>query len=191
LLRQRFLFVLVGSGLSLETTNPMAKMTHAALASLLGPEFDDFLYASIDEDNGKLLSVLSALARLDVDPWRETAKLARLPKEAATQRLAALIAALPDESSAHRPVGTIAARLIALLPGGADTFAQPRQKSPDFGAMATPRPIVSTLLILMLIAFCGLLIRPLSTPGDSASPPRPSSIGTISPLTPPALSNVP
>jgi hypothetical protein len=168
----------------------MAKMTHAALASLLGPEFDDFLYASIDEDNGKLLSVLSALARLDVDPWRETAKLARLPKEAATQRLAALIASLPDEPSAHRPVGTIAARLIALLPRKADTFAQPRQKSPGFGAMALPRPIASTLLILMLIAFCGLLIRPLST-GDSAHPPSPSSIGAISPLTPPAPSNVP
>jgi hypothetical protein len=168
----------------------MAKMTHAALASLLGPEFDDFLYASIDEENGKLLSVLSALARLDVDPWRETAKLARLPKEAATQRLAALIAALPDESSAHRPVETIAARLISLLPRRADTFAQPRRKSPGFGAMAPPRPIASTLLILMLIAFC-LLIRPLSTPGDSAHPPSPSGIGTISPLTPPALSNVP
>jgi hypothetical protein len=190
LLRERFLFVLVDSGLSLETTNPMAKMTHAALASLLGPEFDDFLYASIEEDNGKLLSVLSALARLDVDPWRETAKLARLPEEAATQRLAALIAALPDESSAHRPVRTIAARLIALLPRRADTFAQPRRKSHAFGAMAPPRPIASALLILMLIAFCGLLIRPLST-GDSGHPTSPSSIGTISPPTPPALPNVP
>jgi hypothetical protein len=43
--------------------------------SPLGSEFDDFLYASIGEDsNGVLLSVLSALARLDVDPWEEAAK---------------------------------------------------------------------------------------------------------------------
>jgi hypothetical protein len=31
------------------------------------------------------LSVLSALARLDVDPWQEAAKLARLLEETATQ----------------------------------------------------------------------------------------------------------
>ena len=30
-----------------------------------------------------LLSVLSALARLDIDPWREAADLARMPKTAA------------------------------------------------------------------------------------------------------------
>jgi hypothetical protein len=42
-------------------------MTHAALAPLIGSEFDEFLSASIGEDrNGTGLSVLSALARLDV-----------------------------------------------------------------------------------------------------------------------------
>ena len=40
-------------------------MTHAALTPLLGREFDNFLFASIDDDrNGPLLSVVSALARL-------------------------------------------------------------------------------------------------------------------------------
>jgi hypothetical protein len=35
-------------------------------------EFDNFLYASIGADrNGMPLSVLSALARLDLDPWEE------------------------------------------------------------------------------------------------------------------------
>ena len=71
-------------------------MTHAAITPLLGREFDDFLFASIGEDrNGTALSVLSALARLDVDPWQETASLARMPRERATERLAALIAAAP------------------------------------------------------------------------------------------------
>jgi heme oxygenase len=32
-----------------------------------------------------IVSVLSALARLDVDPWLEAAKLAQLPGETATQ----------------------------------------------------------------------------------------------------------
>jgi hypothetical protein len=170
---------------------PVVEMTHAALASLLGPEFDAFLYASIDEDNGKLLSVLSALARLDLDPWWEAAKLARLPKEAATQRLADLIAALPDESSAHRPARTIAARLIAVLPGRADPIVQPERTSPGASA-AAPRPIAFfVVLIFMLIAFCNLLMRPSSGPGDIARPPATSGITTISPPASPTMPGVP
>jgi hypothetical protein len=64
--------------------------------SRLSSEFDDFLYAPIGEDtNGMLLSVLSALARADLDPWQEAARLAGLPEKYATARLAELIAALP------------------------------------------------------------------------------------------------
>jgi len=92
-------------------------MTATASVSRLGSEFDDFLYAPIGEDpNGMLLSVLSALARLDVDPWQEAAKLAQLPRKRAAQRLAGLIATLPETASAEPDPVTIAARLIALLP---------------------------------------------------------------------------
>jgi hypothetical protein len=73
-------------------------VTHAALLPLIGPEFDEFLGASISEDrNGTGLSVLSALARLDVDPWEEAASLAQMPRRAAAVRLTALIDALPRE----------------------------------------------------------------------------------------------
>ena len=59
-------------------------MAHAALAPLIGAEFDKFLYAPIREDrNGTPLSVLSALARLDVDPWQEALSLALMPKATA------------------------------------------------------------------------------------------------------------
>jgi len=62
-------------------------------------EFDNFLFAPIgEESNGMLLSVLSAMAPLDIDPWQEAAKLSGLPEGAATRRLASLIAALPDEA---------------------------------------------------------------------------------------------
>jgi len=45
-------------------------MTRSATVSLQRSEFDDFLFAPIgDEKNGMLLSVISALARLDLDPW--------------------------------------------------------------------------------------------------------------------------
>jgi hypothetical protein len=83
----------------------------------LEPSFDDFLFAPIGEDRNDMpLSVLSALARLDIDPWQEADKLAQLPGQTAARRLASLIAALPDWPSMHLDHGTIAAPLIALLP---------------------------------------------------------------------------
>ena len=92
-------------------------MIHTALTPLLGREFDDFLFAPIGEErNGTTLSVLSALARFDVDPWQETASLAGMPKERATERLAALIAATSADVATGQAAATIAARLIALLP---------------------------------------------------------------------------
>jgi hypothetical protein len=92
-------------------------MTRSASFLVLGSEFDKFLFAPIGEDRNEMpLSVLSALARLDIDPWQEAAELARLPRETATQRLASSIAALRDGPSAFLEHGPIAARLIALLP---------------------------------------------------------------------------
>jgi len=56
-------------------------MSSSASVSVLGTEFDDFLFAPIGEDRNDMpLSVLSALARLDIDPWQEADKLARLPR---------------------------------------------------------------------------------------------------------------
>lgn len=82
-----------------------------------GSQFDDFLYAPIgEESNGMQLSVLSALARQNVDPWEEAAMLTRLPGETAMRKLAALIAALPNGPAARIDPETIAARLVALLP---------------------------------------------------------------------------
>lgn len=96
---------------------PMIKMLRSVPISLPRSEFNDFLFAPIGEDrNGMLISVLSGLARSDVDPWEEAAKLAQLPGEAATQRLAALIGALPDRVPSYADPRTIAARLVALLP---------------------------------------------------------------------------
>ena len=101
-------------------------MSRSVCASLLGPEFDSFLYAPLGEErNGMRLSVLSALARLEVDPWQEAAKLAGLPGATATERLASLIALLPDEPLMHRDPETIAARLVALLPRRASSDTAP------------------------------------------------------------------
>jgi hypothetical protein len=101
-------------------------MTSSATASVPGPEFNDFLFVPIGEGkDGMPLSVLSALARLEVDPWQEAAKLARLPEETAVQRMASLILALPDKPL--EDPATIAVRLVALLPDGVRSHAPSRQ----------------------------------------------------------------
>jgi hypothetical protein len=95
----------------------MAEMTRSASVSVLAPEFDNFLFAPIGEErNGMALSVVSALARLNVDPWQEAANLAQLPVTTAARRLASLIASLPDRPSTLLDPGANAARLIAHLP---------------------------------------------------------------------------
>jgi hypothetical protein len=92
-------------------------MTPAASVSFFRPEFDDFLYASIDTDKDEMpLSVLSALARLNVDPWEEAAELSELPRVPAAQRLASLIVQLPGGRWTHTEAMTVADRLIELLP---------------------------------------------------------------------------
>src|SRR5271170_4965406 len=85
--------------------------------SLINSEFNDFLFAPIgDEGNGMTLSVFSALARLDIDPWREAARLAELPKETAIQAFTPTIAHLPGGQWMPANAREIAARLIAFLP---------------------------------------------------------------------------
>jgi hypothetical protein len=91
-------------------------MTHSASTSVLPSQFDDFLFAQIGEDGNGMLSVISAFARLDLDPWQEAANLAQLPKATAARRLASLIAKLPGLPVAQRDIAAAAARLIAHLP---------------------------------------------------------------------------
>jgi hypothetical protein len=109
--------------------------------SLPGAEFNEFLFAPIGEDgNGMLVSVLSGLARLDFDPWQEAAKLAQLPGEAATQRLASLIGALRDTGSSYPDPPTNATRLIALLPNRNETKNQSRNTPHSISATINSRP---------------------------------------------------
>ena len=130
----------------------VVEMTRSASVSFLGSEFDDFLFAPIVQDrNGMPLSVLSALARLDLDPWQEAAKLARLPGETATERLGSLIAALPDAPSAHLASGSIAARLIALLPRQARSNIPSRLTLPGAGATTSSRVVIFLVFLVFML----------------------------------------
>src|SRR3954468_820163 len=57
----------------------------------LESQYDAFLFASLCETDEMTLSVLSVLARQDVDPWHEAARLTQLPKEEAVNSLASKI----------------------------------------------------------------------------------------------------
>src|SRR2546421_812902 len=81
------------------------------------PEMDSFLFALVgDEIDGSPLSLLSALARLGLDPRDEAARLSCLTSEAAADQLAGIIARLPDLPWTSTELRKIARRLIELLP---------------------------------------------------------------------------
>jgi hypothetical protein len=101
----------------------------ASVVSVIGQksEFDPFLYAPVGEErNGMSLSVLSALARLDVDPWKEAATLTKMPAPAATLRLTSLLSSLPSDAAALLAPSTVL-RLLALLPNEPLRDSRPRE----------------------------------------------------------------
>jgi hypothetical protein len=85
----------------------------------LRPDFDKFLFATVGEEiDGMPLSVISALARLGLDPWQEAGRLSSLGKREAVEQLARLIAELPEASRQGDEARKIASGLIGLLPSG-------------------------------------------------------------------------
>ena len=96
--------------------------------SLVHSRYNAFLFAAVGEEKSGLpLTVLSALARLGFDPWEEAARLAGLPKEAATAALTTAIARLPEGDWSASDARAIATRLLDWLPGrgtAADGSAQ-------------------------------------------------------------------
>ena len=92
-------------------------MTLPVRFSLLHSDLNDFLFASVgDQQSGMPLNVVSALTRLDVDPWEAAARLAALPKSLAAEALAPMIAQLPIFRRQHSDNLVISQRLVELLP---------------------------------------------------------------------------
>lgn len=138
---------------SAEATNLVAGMMRAAAVSRPHSEFDAFLYATIGEDrNGMILSVLSALVRLDVDPWQEAAKLARLPGAAATQRFISLIETLPDGLPANLDARTISAHLIELLPRRTHFNIASRETWLGIGPLTVSPPVMCAISCVIFMA---------------------------------------
>jgi len=143
-------------------------MTHAAVAPRIGREFDPFLFASIGEDrHGHLLSVISALARSDLDPWEEAVDLTRMSRDLATARLSRLIAALPGEPAPNRGVDAIAGELIALLPlSDSWKVATPAAVAPENGRFGMALTALALMMAISLLCSTHLP----QEPGGGAPP---------------------
>jgi len=162
-------------------------VTPAASVSFFRPEFDDFLYAPIGTERNEMpLSVLSALARLDVDPWEEAAELSELPKDTATLRLASLIARLPGGRWTQADSRAIASRLIELLPRRSSFKGPLIEKAPGLREMTGSA--VAKMLICAALAVIALTVAASREPSSRADHANAPAVSTSSPpqMTPPS-----
>jgi len=98
-------------------TKGSSKVDNRARFSNLSASYNDFLFATVcDDANGLRLSVLSALARMNVDPWEEATRLATMPKAIAERTLASVIDLASGRSWNPSEAAATAARLVRLLP---------------------------------------------------------------------------
>lgn len=137
------------------------------------PDLDRFLYAAVGEDrDGVPLTLISAFARLDLDPRHEASRLASLAKPEAGAQLAEMILRLPGMSSPLAKARGTADDLIELLPNR----AQLREAA--HGSRAKGFPITSGktfwLVGLVLVA---LVLAGMAATGDlpfgNRAPPEP------------------
>ncbi len=121
-------------------------------------DFDAFLLAPIGKDaSGMPVSLLTALARLDIDAWEEAANLARQPSESATETLASLLTSLPNGPEPGEAL-RVATRLIALL----HEAAAPRVRSaeaPPLRAVAAQSRRVGPAIYLLIALIVMLVLQ--------------------------------
>ena len=129
--------------------------------SLGHSQYNEFLFASIGEENTGTLTVLSALTRLGFDPWQEAARLADMPRSVAIQSFAVTIAGLPRGDWTSSDMTAIAARLVAWLPAGSIPPIPTLEGAPSRGGKAKSRPVppwltwgaLAVVLILVVLLY--------------------------------------
>ena len=121
----------------------------------LRPDLDKFLFAAVgDEVKGIPLSVVSALTRLGLDPWKEAGRLSSLSHREAVEQLARLIAELPGSSRTFGEARDIAGSLVNLLPkhNTSPKSAPQVQIRPRFFRPALRRPSIIWVICFVLAA---------------------------------------
>ena len=166
-------------------------MANAASVPPLSAEFDKFLFAPIArEENGMMLSVLSALARLDIDPWQAAAQLAKLPPDDAIQKFAAMIGKLPDGRLGHVDSRKMAVRLIALLPREVGVEISRRKPIDGVGVMTnSPAAICAIFCVIFMALMLGgqFFAASHQPPAQGETSHRSASIAAGANIEPPTL----
>jgi hypothetical protein len=147
------------------------------------PRFRPFLQTSLWEERGDApVSLLSALARLDLDPWQEAAALAQLPPAAAAQRLSGLLQGSPTLPLSAE-LAAICQRAVDLLPGPEAT----PQVAPRDWAQQPARVFLMDAVLVACFLTTLVLMSNFSLRARAASEPA-GATGALrtAPITPPA-----
>ena len=122
-----------------------------------GDNFDRFLYASVGEDrNGYAVTVLSAFARLGLDPWEEASELGAEPRDVAYDRLSTLLSGFRDVPTLLREHAATARKLTELLPRHPARALKASGLSTIQGSPISGGAIVVILLVLAQVFFLGM-----------------------------------
>ena len=122
-----------------------------------GSDYDAFLFAELGEDrNGAAVTVLSALARIDLEPWNEARELSNLAREDAQVRLTTHFEAITDIPALALASEGRAAKLVSLLPKREPLRAS---KSREAGTDNSPRISISwtTMAIVGVVVLAWIL----------------------------------
>lgn len=117
--------------------------------------YEPFLFAPLWlEGNGTVLSVLSALARAGVDPWKKAAELAGKPDNEAAESLAAILARLPMPG--EKPIyATFARQAVELLPRAAGKLPVGNAAGVGGAALLTQGNLIVALGALLALVLLG------------------------------------
>jgi hypothetical protein len=159
---------MIRSGLTPRWSSPARKTSSS---SNLSATFNDFLFATVCEERNEMpLSVVSALARLDLDPWIEAAELSRMPTGSAASRLASLLAGVVNDPPTQPDRATIAARLVALLSAAAKPNVTSRGLPAATLTAQQHRTARMFWLVVLASMAASLLMARLTTPVGASGP---------------------
>lgn len=130
--------------------------------------YNDFLFAPIcEEANGMRLSVLSAFARVNVDPWEEATRLAAMAKADAERALVSTIDMVSGRGWRPTEAAVVAAQLIRLLPQGGGVATSAAAKIAGLRTQRTSYWLV-WLCFAMAVSFLSPHRQPATT--DASKP---------------------
>jgi len=119
-----------------------------------GSDYDAFLFAEVGEDStGASVTVLSALARLNLEPWTEARELSRLGRESAQKRLAIHFQAITDIPALAGASEDSAAKLVSLLPKRTPlrVSKSPEARTKSFPKLSMSWPTMALVGVVVLM----------------------------------------